>query len=132
MVRNLRAIAVLFMVALPAFAAVPKKLQFEISFTNNLSTSAVDGHIIVILSKDNQQEPRFQVQEGIASQQAFGVDVDGWQPAAAAQIDESTLGYPLESLRDLSPGDYFVQAVLNVYDTFHLGNGKVVKLPPDK
>jgi hypothetical protein len=32
----------------------------------------------------------------------------------------------------LTPGDYFVQAVLNRYETYHLGNGKVVKLPPDE
>jgi hypothetical protein len=30
------------------------------------------------------------------------------------------------------PGDYFVQAVLNRYETYHLGNGKVVKLPLTK
>jgi hypothetical protein len=32
----------------------------------------------------------------------------------------------------LPAGDYVVQAVLNVYETFHLENGKTVKLPPDK
>ena len=28
-------------------------------------------------------------------------------------------------------GDYTVQAVLNVYETFHRSDGKTVKLPPD-
>ena len=132
MPRRLRLIAVLFCLALPALAAATKPLVFEISFTRELSNAPLDGRVLLIISKDDKQEPRFQVDEGLGSQQAFGVDVDNWQSGSAARVDSSTLGYPLESLRNLPAGDYFVQAVLNVYDTFHLGNGKVVKLPPDR
>src|ERR1700730_3838614 len=35
-------------------------------------------------------------------------------------------------LIDLPAGDYWVQSVINVYETFHLANGHTVKLPPDK
>jgi hypothetical protein len=66
------------------------------------------------------------------SQPAFGVDVDALAPGAPAVIDTTTLGYPAESLNDIPAGDYWVQAVLNIYDTFHLGNGRTLKLPPDK
>lgn len=132
MPRYLRLVVAVFFLALPTFAAVTKPMVFEISFSKELSNSALDGHILLIISKDDKQEPRFQVEEGLGSQQAFGLDVDNWQSNSAARIDSSTLGYPLESLRDLPAGDYFVQAVLNVYDTFHLDNGKVVKLPPDR
>ena len=47
-------------------------------------------------------------------------------------IDTSTLGYPAESLNDVPAGDYWVQGVFNIYETFHLGNGHTLKLPPDK
>ena len=66
------------------------------------------------------------------SQQVFGVDVDALSPGAPAIIDATTLGYPAESLNDIPAGDYWVQAVLNIYETFHLGNGRTLKLPPDK
>ena len=56
----------------------------------------------------------------------------GGAPGAVARVDAAAFGYPIESLRDLPAGDYLVQAVLNVYETFQLGNGKTVKLPPDK
>ena len=32
----------------------------------------------------------------------------------------------------MPPGDYWVQSVLNIYETFHLANGHTVKLPSDK
>ena len=137
MPRHLRLLAVLLLTALPTLAATPapatsSPLVFEISFAKELSATPVDGHILLIISRDGKEEPRFGVSEGIESQQAFGVDVDAWQPGTGARVDASALGYPLESLRDLASGDYFVQAVLNIYETFHLGNGKTVKLPPDK
>ena len=43
-----------------------------------------------------------------------------------ALIDEATLGYPLASLKDLPPGDYYVQALLNVYTEFHRADGHTI------
>ena len=132
MFRYLHFTAALLILMLPICAAGQAFLSFEISFAKELSAAPVDGHILLILSKDDKREPRFGVTEGIESQQAFGVDVDGLAPGATVRVDSATLGYPIESLRDVPPGEYYVQAVLNIYETFHLGNGKVVKLPPDR
>ncbi|MGH9745981.1 MAG: alpha/beta hydrolase-fold protein, partial [Candidatus Acidiferrales bacterium] len=118
---------------LGAQSSAPGPLVFEISYPKELAAGPVDGHILLIISKGEAVGlDTFGVVEGIDSQQAFGVDVDGWEPGAIARVDASTLGYPLESLRELVPGDYSVRAVLNLYEIFHLGNGKIVKLPPDK
>jgi hypothetical protein len=132
MSRCLRLLTLVLIASLPTLAAGTMPLAFEVSFPKELSANQVDGHILLILSKDDKQEPRFGVTEDIESQQVFGVDVDAWQPGTLVRVDASTLGYPVETLNGLPPGDYFVQAVLNLYETFHLGNGKVVKLPPDK
>ncbi len=135
MPRRLYLLAFVLLTALPGLASPSKPLVFEISFPKELSSSSVDGRVLLIISKNDKQDPRLEgsgIAEGLESQQAFGVDVETWQPGTIARVDASTLGYPLESLRDLPPGDYIVQAVLNLYETFHLGNGKVVKLPPDK
>ncbi|HKM65622.1 MAG TPA: alpha/beta hydrolase-fold protein [Candidatus Acidoferrum sp.] len=135
MLRSLRLLALVLITALPALAAPPKPLVFEISFSKELSSSPVDGRVLLVISKDDQQASgldAFGVGEGLESQQVFGLDVETWQPGVIARVDASAFGYPLESLRDLPPGDYTVQAVLNLYETYHLGNGKVVKLPPDK
>jgi hypothetical protein len=87
--------------------------------------------VLLILSNDPGAEPRFQVHDEGESQQVFGVDVDGLAPGGSAIVDGSTLGYPARSLAELPAGRYQVQAVLNVYDTFRRGDGKVVKLHAD-
>jgi hypothetical protein len=109
-----------------AAAAAPSQphLRFEVSWPE-----AADGHVVLILANQNPPEPRFQISEGLQSQQMFGADVDG---AKSVTIDGATLGYPRESLADVPAGEYYVQAVLNRYQTFHRADGHTVKLPMDE
>ncbi len=112
----------------PAVAAE----RFELSFPKEMSAAPLDGHVMLMVSKNEKPEPRSQLSFTATTQQAFGVDVDALAPGAAAVVDETTLGYPRDSLKDIPAGDYYVQGVLNIYETFHLANGHTVKLPPDK
>jgi Putative esterase len=132
-------LAITSIVMSPALAAdkktsgKPSGLRFEISFPQQMSAAPLDGHVLLLISNNNGEEPRFQISFMTAqSQQMFGVDVDGLAPGALATVDTSTLGYPAESLNEVPAGDYWVQAVLNIYETFHLGDGRTLKLPPDK
>jgi len=114
-------------------SAKPAGLRFEISFPREMSAVPLDGHVLLLISNNDEQEPRFQMSfDATDSQQMFGVDVEAWPPDSSAIVDFSTLGYPAESLRDVPAGDYWVQGLLNIYETFHLANGHSVKLPPDK
>lgn len=114
-------------------AAKPSRPRFEVSFPKEISATPLDGHILLLISNNNEKEPRFQISFMTPeSQQVFGVDVDSLAPGYPVVIDSSTLGYPAESLNDIPAGDYWVQAVLNIYETFHLANGHTLKLPPDK
>jgi hypothetical protein len=54
----------------------------------------------------------------------------GTRPARADRRER--LGYPIHSLKDVPPGDYTVQAVLNKYETFHRADGKTVKMHMDQ
>ncbi len=107
-------------------------LKFAVSFPAERSTAPLDGRLLLLLSNDGSAEPRFQVSDGAATQLVFGLDVDGLAPGADAVVDASAFGYPLASLADLPAGEYFVQALLNRYETFTRSDGHVVKLPPDK
>ncbi|MGO9257291.1 MAG: alpha/beta hydrolase-fold protein [Bryobacteraceae bacterium] len=107
---------------LPAQQASP--LRFDISWP-----AAADGHVVLILSTNNRREPRFQISEGLDTQQMFGADVEN---ARTASIGDATLGYPLASLAEVPAGEYYVQAVLNLYETFHRYDGRTVKLPMDQ
>jgi len=114
-------------------AAKPATQRFEISFPKDMSATPLTGHVLLLISNNNDKEPRFQVSFMTAqSQQVFGVDVDALVPGSPAVFDATTLGYPAESLNEIPAGDYWVQGLLNIYDTFHLGDGRILKLPPDK
>lgn len=108
-------------------------LRFEISFSQEMSPATLDGHVLLLISNNDEKEPRFQISYDVPeSQQVFGVDVDGLAAGTPAVVDASTLGYPAASLNDLAAGDYWVQGLINIYETFHLANGHTVKLPPEK
>jgi enterochelin esterase-like enzyme len=120
----MRFLATLALVAGVLSAQSRSSLRFEISWDKPM-----DGHLVLILALRSPPEPRFQVSETLETQQVFGADVDG---ARTVVIDGSTLGYPREHLDRVPPGEYFVQAVLNVYQTFHRADGHTLKLPMDQ
>lgn len=95
------------------------------------ATQPLTGHLILVLARKDRPEPRFQLSEDYLSAQGFGVDVTNLKPGAPVVVDGSTFGNPRRSLDDLDAGDYYVQAVFNVYQAFHLQSGKTVWLPPD-
>ena len=92
----------------------------------------LEGRLLLLVSTDSTAEPRFQISDAPTTQQVFGRDVDGWRPGSTARIDARAFGYPLRSLSDLPHGRYWLQAVLNRYETFRLADGRVLKLPPDR
>ncbi len=107
-------------------------IQIRVSFGPELSKVPLDGRLLLMLSTDPKDEPRLQINDSPNTQQIFGIDVDGLQPGQQAIFDSTTLGYPLESLRQVPPGQYRAQALLHRYETFHRGDGHVVKLPMDR
>ena len=104
---------------------------FSVTF-NAENDSLQDGRLLLLLSKDNDREPRFQVSDGPNTQLVFGIDVDGWAPGKAATFDSTAFGYPIECLADVPAGEYYVQALLHQYETFKRSDGHTVKLPMDR
>ena len=138
--RNVQRLLVLSLfLAVAAFLAPVAQLQssasnlkFAISFPAASSKDALDGRMLLLISKNNSREPRFQINEDLTTQQVFGVNVDGLRPNAEAVIDVNAFGYPIKSLSELKPGDYWVQGLLHRYETFKRSDGHTVKLPMDR
>ncbi len=107
------------------------KYSIAISFDETASTENKDGRLLLMLSTDDSKEPRFQINDGLNTQLIFGMNVDGMAPSESVVFDESVFGYPYPSLSDVPPGEYNVQALLHVYETFNLSTGHTVKLPMD-
>lgn len=97
--------------------------KFEISFPASAHTDPITGRVFVVISRTNQLEPRKQVGFWFDPPPLFGADVSELRPNEPTMIDAATLGYPVESLAAVPAGDYYVQAVMNVYTEFHRSDG---------
>ncbi|MGD9344849.1 MAG: hypothetical protein PVH84_03240 [Candidatus Aminicenantes bacterium] len=108
------------------------KLRFGVSFPEEHSAEPLDGRMLLMFSIDENREPRFQINDGPDTQLIFGIDVDGLNPGENAVFDADVLGYPINSLANIPAGEYRVQGLLHIYETFHRADGHVVKLPMDR
>ncbi|MGA2096209.1 MAG: hypothetical protein ABSH39_07915, partial [Candidatus Acidiferrum sp.] len=136
--------AIIFMFAflvavsqLHAAAAEDQKVHFVFTFPKAPSGTALNGRLLLLLSTDPSAEPRMQINLSEKTQMVFGFDVEDMQPAQAnaaglTVADDAFFGYPVRHLRDVPPGEYYVQAVLHRYETFHRADGHTVKLPMDR
>ena len=115
-----------------AHTPVATTMRFDISFSATQSPQPLDGRLLLTISTDESEEPRFQISDGLKTQQIFGIDIDGLAPATDVAVDSTALGYPLDSLAFVPAGTYTVQALLHTYETFHRADGKTVKLPMDR
>jgi hypothetical protein len=120
--------ALVFLLALSPLAAQTITAVFPAS----RSAQPLDGRLLLLLSNDPSAEPRMQIDDTLKSQMIFGLTVDGWKPGSRLAIGNDAQGYPRPKLKDVPAGNYTVQAVLNVYETFHRSDGKTVKLAPDR
>ena len=105
---------------------------FEIALAEGVLDSPQDGRLLLMLSTSADDEPRFQIGNDPDSQLIFGLNVEDWDGNHAVQVDASAIGFPLSDLSQVPPGTYYAQALLNRYKDFHLSNGKIVSLPPDR
>jgi Putative esterase len=99
----------------------------------SLPQEALDGRLLLLMAKDAAREPRFQVNAtSLSSAQVFGIDVDGLKPGDERTFGSAVLGYPIESLGELPPGEYTVQALLHKYESVRLATGHTLELPMDR
>jgi hypothetical protein len=124
------ALVVTIGIAVPIAAAT---LRFDVSISPGLSSTPLNGRLLVIVTPDYDgvYEPRLQASDGwVAWGPPFwGMDINHMRTGVPVVFGGSGVdGSSLASLDDLKPGKYYVQALLNVYTTFHRSDGSVVKL----
>ena len=108
------------------------KFQIAVPFSKSLPDTELNGRLLLMISTDATAEPRDQIQDGVETQQIFGIDVDGLKPGEQAFFDSTVFGYPKPSLADVPPGKYFVQVLFHRYEVFNRSDGHTVKLPMDR
>jgi hypothetical protein len=100
--------------------------KFEVSFPASVHPQPITGRILLMIGRDAGKEPRLELGWPGDAPPVFGIDVDQLKPGALAVIDAHSSGCPFASLNDLPAGDYFVQALLNVYTEFHRSDGHTI------
>ena len=109
---------------------ISPKISFEISFPASVHRKPITGRVYVMISNTNKREPRQQIsRSGVPF---FGSDVFNLKPGETVTIDETVLGSPVESLKDIPDGDYFVQGFVNIYTKFKRADGFVVWMHNDQ
>ena len=105
-------------------------LRVEISYPATANAGPITGRVYVMISRNAERELRLQI--GRTGVPFFGRDVERLAPGHAAVIDATDLGSPVESLKDIPPGEYFVQAMINVYSEFRRADGHVLWMHDDQ
>jgi hypothetical protein len=127
-----KSFSLLLLAVLFACCKQNESVNFSITYSQALTDQAQDGRLLLLLSTDSTAEPRFQITDDLKTQLVFGIDVENWASGSQKIIRNNAFGYPIQHLKEIPAGDYYMQALLNRYETFTLKNGKTVKLPPDK
>jgi hypothetical protein len=113
-----------------AFAALQARAQtpggtpkFAISYSRSANSGPLTGRIVLVLAPKGEPEPRLTVSPNGPA--IFGMDIDHLQPGDTATIDATSVGFP-KALADLPAGDYFAQAVIDIYTQVHRSDGHTI------
>ncbi|MBI4500953.1 MAG: hypothetical protein HY700_07310 [Gemmatimonadetes bacterium] len=105
-------------------------IRFEITFPASLHAGPLTGRMFVAVSRKAGEEPRMAGYNSARHRDGevplFAADVAAVPPGRPAVVDGSAEGYPYPTLGDLPAGDYYVQAIVNVYTEFHRADGHLV------
>ena len=118
---------VLLCAALPAAAQ-----QAIVTLDPSVASGPTTGRLFVIFGRTDAREPRFQAGSYGGSVPFYGMDVDAWKPSAAMTVGTKVLGFPFQDLSQIPAGDYYVQALLNVYTQYHRADGHAIWVHADQ
>jgi putative esterase len=114
--------ALLVSAAQAQISSIPR---FEITLPATYK-QPLTGRVFVIIARGADPEPRLQAGSWESRPELMGRDIDQLQPGRSVAIDALTLGFPLKSVRELPAGDYYVQALFNVYTKFTRADGHII------
>jgi hypothetical protein len=104
--------------------------RFQVSFPSSLNKEPITGRVFVTLYMKDDVEPRVAAYQSarvrVGRIPFFAVDIDRLKAGEWATLDATAVGYPLWSMRELPAGDYYAQAVLNVYTQYHRADGHTI------
>ena len=104
--------------------------RVTVTITVPAADEPIDGRLILMVSREQEPMRHVGFMDALQETMMAGVDVDALAPGETIIVTGEAVGFPLATLGELPQGAYYVQAVLNRYETFNLSTGHTVKLPP--
>ncbi len=98
----------------------PPPVHIEVTVAPAAHAGPLTGRLVVFIAKDSTPEPRLVL--SLRGPAMFGADIHG---ATTGVITDTNASYPL-TLSALPPGDYYAQAVVNVYEQVHRSDGHTI------
>ncbi len=114
----------LFIASLFQSLAYAADTRFKITLA--AGPQPVTGRVFIVISKTDNPEPRLQAGNWRSHAELIGRDIAELGRGQSVTIDSLALGFPLRSVRELPAGDYYVQAMMNVYTRFSRSDGHVI------
>jgi hypothetical protein len=116
---------ILLVAALLAPNAAPAQ-TFTLSYPATAHAGPITGRAYLFIARTDRTEPRLQSGARRQSEPFFGVDIHALAPGQVVTIDESTLGFPIESVAKLPAGEYYVQGLILPYTRFRRADGHTI------
>lgn len=111
-----------FLILLPV--AWGATTRFTISVDPAILATPVTGRLILFLSRTEKPEPRFLMAANALPM--FAVEVEQLPAGTSAVIGPDAIGQPVDSLNRIPPGDYYAQALLNVYTHYRRSDAHTI------
>jgi len=106
------------------------KARFEISIPAATRAGPTTGRAYIMLSRTNDREPRLQI--GRVGAPMFARDFSAVGAGRPIIVDGTDLGTPVADMADVPAGEYWVQAMVNVYTEFPRADGHTVWMHDDQ
>jgi hypothetical protein len=123
---HIRLKSILAAIALFPATTLSQAPRFEVTYDAAANPGPITGRLVVMISKTQQAEPRLLL--SLRGPALSAIDLDQLKPGQTAVVDNSAIAYPTK-LADLPPGDYYAQAVINVYEQVHRSDGHAIWVP---
>ena len=106
--------------------------RFEITFAAAAHSAPITGRVYVAISRTNDPQRTPIAQTGETGVPLFGANIENVAAGTPIVLDASTFGHPVQSLRDIPAGEYWVQPFVNIYTKFARADGHTVWLHMDQ
>lgn len=130
--RRFPAVLAATLLAGAAYAAPAASQRVVVTLGSSAATSPMTGRLFVIFARTDEREPRLMAGSYGGSVPFYGMDVSAWKPGATATVGATVLGFPFADLAHMPAGDYYAQALLNVYTEYHRADGHTIWVHADQ